>query len=553
MNQQNQKNNKRISITALLLGALFAAFLVVGRSFRLRTDFSLITEAPWKAALLFVLFWVIFTAALTLLYHRMDSEESALTSDRQPGKEDFRHPVLMRMLLLLLMWGLFQIWFMPGNIPSDPRRQLSMFLDYSSWNTHHPFFATVTVGSIYWAGLKIGGQNLGTFFCVFAQDLLGAFTFASMLTYVRRRSRSRALSTVCLLFVGLVPAFPAYLCSLGKDAFYLSYLGLFLLSYVRILLKDEMRYTKPVLVVAGTLACMQRHDALYLVIPTLFVLIFLVEGKHQRKMILLSFAAVLFLSLSERMFVSHVLNLHTDRQTEALSIPLQQIARYVSKHEGEQNQAEGEEGDAASRHDGGLTQEEIGTIDAVIEYEGLAERYDPTFSDPVKNRSRKASKEDWNRFFRLWAQKLSEDPVTFIEATMNFVFGYTDPYYVREETLGMYISHKGTKYPVFASYLLPKPCQQGAKAYVHFWRTWFPLRLFMAAASYCWICLILLGAVLRRKGSRKYAMIFVFPLLAFAICVASPISGSMRYSMPVLTALPLFLLVTHELYRKDGL
>ena len=529
MNSNHGQKRHIFRLTAIILGALFSLFLVVGRSFRLRTDFSLITEAPWKALLLFVLFWAAFSFLLSLLYHRMDSAGGCGLR----MTPDLRHPVLMRMILLLLMWAAFQIWFLPGNIPSDPANQLSMFLDYTSWNTHHPFFASVTLGSIYWAGLKIGGQNLGTFLCVLAQDLLGAFTFAAVIAYVRRRTGSRALSIASLLFFGLVPVFPAYMCSLGKDAFYLSYLALFLLSCVRILLGDELKYTKLILVLSGTLSCMQRHDALYIVIPTLFVLIFLAAGKERRRRVLLCFAAVLLLSLSERMFVKRVLNLHSDSQTEALSIPLMQIGRYVTKHENE------------------MTPEEIGIIDAVVKYEGMAERYDPTHSNSIKNYNRHgATRQDWIRFFKLWAQKLQADPLTYVEATMNFVFGYTDPAYIREETLGLYISVRNKAKRPFAAYVFPKKFQKGAVAYVKFWRSIFPLRLFMAAASYYWCYMILLGAVLRKKKNRKHAFFFVFPLFVFAICCASPICGSIRYSMPALTALPLFVCVTLESYRS---
>ena len=237
--------------------------------------------------------------------------------------------------------------------------------------------------------------------------------------------------------------------------------------------------------------------------------------------------------LQKYLGVKRVLHLHSDRQTEALSIPLMQIGRYVMKHEDE------------------MTPEEIAVIDAVVKYDGMAERYDPTHSNSIKNHSRnKATKQDWMRFFGLWAQKLKEDPLTYVEATMNFVFGYTDPVYIRDETLGMYISDNNKAGRAFATRLLPEKFEAMALSYVRFWRRVFPLRIFMAAASYYWCYLILLGAVLRKKKSRKHVLIFVFPLLVFAICCASPICGSIRYSMPALTALPLFICVTLERYSR---
>ncbi len=537
MKQENPSilSGLKPSSAAILLGALFSLFLVVGRSFRLRTDFSLITEAPWKAGIIFILLWLLFAFLLTLLYRWMDSLGAGRPAEiSSPNVKDFRHPVLTRMLLLLAMWSILQIWFLPGNIPSDPWHQLGMVLGYSGWNTHHPLFATLTMGAIYRFGMMIGGQNLGTFLCVLLQDLLGSFAFASMITYVRNRSRSRVLGIVCMLFMGFLPVFPAYMFSLGKDAFYLSYLTFFLLSYVRIMLKDERKYTRLFLVVFGALASMQRHDGLYLIVPTLFILIFLVEGKKNRRQIFLAFALVVLVAFSEKLFISRVLDLHSDRQTEALSIPLQQIGRYVVKH--------GDE----------LTEEEIEIIDAVIQYDGIPERYDPQHSNGIKNYSRNtATKDDWIRFFKLWADKLADDPLTYIEATMNSVFGYTDPAYNRGETLGLYQAKASKGGRLYSSYIFPKACRKAVTAYREFLYSYFPFRVIMASATYYWIYLILLGAVLRKKKNRKHALFFVFPLLVFAICVASPICGSLRYSMPAITALPLFLYVTLRSYRQD--
>lgn len=547
-----------ISITAIILGALFSFFLVVGRSIRLRTDFSLIAEAPVKAVLFFFLFWIILTVLLTLLYKWMDlqSMKTAVSSSLEavrssesmntggiaekakvPALKDFKHPILTRMLILLVMWSLVQIWFLPGNVPADPWHQLKMVMGYQKLNTHHPLFSTLTTGAIYRFGLMIGGQNLGTFLCVLVQDLFASFSFASMITYVRQKSRSAVLGIICLIFMGIYLPYPAYLVSLGKDALYWSYLTLFMLACVRIMLKDEKRYTKVVLVVFGILSCMQRHDALYLVVPTLFLLIFIIDDRQNRKRILISLVLIILVAFAERLFISRVLHLHTDRQTEALSLPLQQIGRYVTKHGSE------------------LTDEEIAVIDAVIIYDGIPERYDPVHSNGIKNYSRKeATKQDWIRFFQLWAEKLTEHPLTYLEATMNFVSGYTDPLFVRNHSLDLYQYGVDKDAVQFASYLFPESIRTIGTDYRFVWFTKYPMRLFMSVSLYYWIYMIMIGAVLRKKKNRKRVLFFVFPFLVFAICIASPISGSIRYSMPAITALPLYMMITVLSYRHiaDG-
>jgi len=83
-----------------------------------------------------------------------------------------------------------------------------------------------------------------------------------------------------------------------------------------------------------------------------------------------------------------------------LSVPFQQTARYVKYHADE------------------LSDEDIKTIDYVLNYDTLAERYKPEIADPVKNEYNKYTKtKDLIAYFKIWFKGLVKHPETYIDAT----------------------------------------------------------------------------------------------------------------------------------------
>jgi len=87
--------------------------------------------------------------------------------------------------------------------------------------------------------------------------------------------------------------------------------------------------------------------------------------------------------------------------SEALSLPFQQTARFVRKHEAE------------------IPQDEYDAIDKVIGMSGLAKMYDPVISDPVKARYREGvTGEDLKQYFAVWLKQFARDPRCYVEATL---------------------------------------------------------------------------------------------------------------------------------------
>ncbi|MFR7796990.1 MAG: DUF6020 family protein [Collinsella sp.] len=146
--------------------------------------------------------------------------------------------------------------------------------------------------------------------------------------------------------------------------------------------------------------------------------------------------AVLALCLASNMYFTKVFmpahDITPGSKREILSIPFQQTARFVQKHDGLNsgvNPTVKEDGTIVEAPcDGLVTDEERAVIDRVLKYENLGRRYNPDKSDAVKNCFNEyASQEDIKAYFEVWAQMFKKDPGCYISALINNYYGYFYP------------------------------------------------------------------------------------------------------------------------------
>lgn len=71
-----------------------------------------------------------------------------------------------------------------------------------------------------------------------------------------------------------------------------------------------------------------------------------------------------------------------------------------------------------------ISEEDAEIISRVLDYENLAEKYDPITSDPVKYTYHAETTEDLTAYFGLWFRQLLKHPGNAVEATMNNAYGW---------------------------------------------------------------------------------------------------------------------------------
>lgn len=527
------KKEAKFDFTAAGISFILSCFLICGMSLSNFNNLSFLVGRKAQFLIAVIVFWGIFLILYTLLkffYGILDQKKEKHERkiwNELDKKLEVRF-VLKVFLLFVVVWLLQVLPYFPGSVPHDGRYQLNQFFAYSDMNLHHPYYVTMLMGTIYSIGSKLFGYMGGCIFYVMFQCILGALVFASVCKYIRYRTGRITLCVGSILFYALTPMWWTYIQTLDKSSIAFICITWFTLEYMKILLEEEVAISVYIhIMAAGVCSCLFRNDSKYVIIVA-FVVLLVLKHKMWKRILLISVSAMLIV-FGLNAFPTNYLGLKSMNQVEPLSIPLQQIARYVTYH--------GDE----------LTEEEKKIIDQVVQYEGIADRYNPELSDPVKDHWRPTDEEEFEAFFSLWLEKLKERPKLYIVATMNNMYGYTDPFYFytglsryalyNKESFGDYDAGV-----VYSNYIFSDEIRSTIFKITYGWCKIPFLSFFVNPGAYTWLGFVMLGAVLRRR-KWDYALSFCIPVLLTLICFASPVNGLLRYSLPIMAITPLYVML----------
>ena len=243
---------------------------------------------------------------------------------------------------------------------------------------------------------------------------------------------------------------------------------------------------------------------------------------------------------------------------EMLSIPFQQTARFVQKHDGLNSGVQPVVKDDGTveepTSDGLVTPHEREVIDRVLTYGNLGHRYNPDKSDAVKNCfNEDASDADIKAYFEVWAEMFHKDPESYISALINNYYGYFYPsardawFYSTAFSAEVMARPDNTKY--FDFHPVDSKVVRFCDHVVNLYRVAvqrIPLvSLTMSSATYVWIMVAIVAYLMRRLDWRALA-IWVPLLGVLAVCLIGPCNGStyMRYLYPVILCVPFTIGVT---------
>lgn len=243
---------------------------------------------------------------------------------------------------------------------------------------------------------------------------------------------------------------------------------------------------------------------------------------------------------------------------EILSIPFQQTARFVQKHDGLHsgvNPTVKDDGTVEEAVDDGLvTEHERAVIDRVLKYENLGRRYDPDKSDAVKNSfNEDASAEDIKAYFEVWAEMFKKDPESYISALINNYYGYFYPSardaWVYSTANSAEIMARPDNQKYFDFHPVDAPIVRWCDHLINLYRVAVQripfISLTMSSATYVWLMVGIVVYLLRRRSWRALA-IWVPLLGVLAVCLIGPCNGStyMRYIYPVIACMPFAIAAT---------
>lgn len=491
-----------------------------------------------------------------------------------------RHPFAAPALVLALCWLPVLVGYAPALFMWDTNTQILQWfglpnhisssvdlLDSSVLLTqHHPPLHTALVGLCVQAGISLAGsENLGIFIYAVLQWIVDILAISWAFRIAQIVGAPRAPRFVALGFIALVPAYSNYSVLVTKDVLFASALLLFAIELVYLVfcaassdgrIAFSRRHT--MLLVAGALGTALLRSGMVVAVAGGALAATLLLWRMQRRLAreglrpvsarslfrvpLIALALVIAVNLLLVRVVYPALAITPSSKREALSIPMQQVARFMR-----------------DRPDA-VQPEDLRAIDRVLDAPSLARLYDPSKSDPVKaTYKEQASSDDLSAFWQTWARLFARDPGCFISATAANYYGYFYPAHAMSWSYTSYFSslvmantETNLIYSDIASYFsfhqLDHPFVRALDGLCSGYRLLFQrlpfLTLTMQAALYDWALVLLTAYAVRRR--RSHAAVFLVPAwIVLLIALVGPCNATtyFRYAYPVALLVPFLALL----------
>lgn len=499
-----------------------------------------------------------------------------------------RHPFAAPALVLALCWLPVLIGYAPALFMWDTNTQILQWfglpnhisssvdlLDSSVLLTqHHPPLHTALVGLCVQAGISLAGsENLGIFIYAVLQWVVDILAISWAFRIAQIVGAPRAPRFVALGFIALVPAYSNYSVLVTKDVLFASALLLFAIELVYLVFcaasfDGRIAFSRrhAVMLVAGALGAALLRSGMVVAVAGGALAATLLLWRMQRRLApedlrpvsarsllrvpLIALALVIAVNLLLARVVYPALAITPSSRREALSIPMQQVARFMR-----------------DRPDA-VQPEDLRAIDRVLDAPSLARLYDPSKSDPVKaTYKEQTSSDDLSAFWQTWARLFARDPGCFISATAANYYGYFYPAHAMSWSYTSYFSslvmanaETNLIYSDIASYFsfhqLDHPLVRALDGLCSGYRLLFQrlpfLTLTMQAALYDWALVLLTAYAVRRR--RSHAAVFLVPAwIVLLIALVGPCNATtyFRYAYPVALLVPFLALITMALAPWD--
>ncbi len=454
---------------------------------------------------------------------------SCLDSLKKLMKE---HPARVSVGLLLVFYVPNLLLFYPGIPNGDNIGQLAQGFGIEVYNNHHPVLHTLLLSLCMRLGQVTLGDNAGLFYYVLLQNVFLVAVVSYAVWYLIRHGVRMRYAWLLLLYYCIHPILQNYALCIVKDTWYAGMTALLLIRLHCWLEKTSGR--RNVRCGIGCLVCLLimtllRNDGIYMAV-LLCAGGAVLAGREYRKDLLKILVVLIVFSLAWNKMVLPLADVEKGSSREMLSMPFQQTARYVRDYSSE------------------VTEEERESIDAVLVYEELAARYEPTNADPVKITYREeATTEEVLSYLYTWLQMLRKHPMVYLEATWENKCEYFVPIGIMHyadaddaEQIMTRIKDEVTGAGIVLSY--PDRFagwRERAERYRELLSRYTPLLVLRIPCVYIWFSLGIGIYWLIRRNCR--AFLFCLPFwINLLVNIAGPMNGSYtRYMYLYLFALPI--------------
>lgn len=406
----------------------------------------------------------------------------------------------------------------PGILTSDSVNQVSEILS-GSYSNLNPYWHTRTIGLF----LNLGGKIFGTLqagvavYSVFQIMFMAATLSYGIVTLYQQHVPKWCIGLVWGAYA-LAHYNISYSVTMWKDILFSCACLLSITALYRMVchVKTFRKLDMVIFILSGFGLCLWRTNGLLVYAVMMAALLAM---PSQRRM-LAPMSCVLLVCLLLNGPVLSALHVAKGSYVEALSIPLQQIARVIHEERT-------------------LTPEEEALVTQIADLETIRNAYDCEISDPIKGLVVNAQNGDPLRehpmlYLRLWRNIGSRYPADYLKAWIEQTKGYWNGGYRNWIVAqGIFDNH-------FELYRAPKGGILGQiyDGYFRYTEVIPFLQPFYSIGFQTWL-MILCCYISIRNGNPAWILTLCWFSVLFGLLIGTPVFSEFRYAYPLILSLPL--------------
>lgn len=419
----------------------------------------------------------------------------------------------------------------PGNLSYDSMRQIEQLIT-GNYSNHHPFYHTVIIKLFLTIGFAIFGDiNAAVAVYHVFQILFMAMCFSMVAFTMYEMGISFKWVVITVLWYMLMPFHIMYSLTMWKDVMFGGFVLLFLVSVFRMIRKARYKPLNYMMfVISGLGMCLFRSNGFFVYVIT-FIAFFALFGKKEKK-ICAMFIGIIAATFAMKHFVLSSMGVKQPDVVEALSIPIQQIARVIKDHND-------------------FTEEQRDILSKIVDMEAISEAYLPYISDPVKALVRKTGNQQYIIdepfvYIKLYINIGLKHPLSYVRAWIDGTRGYWNGGYsywrwidgIQENEYGIERTVRWEKANRFLD------------VYLWLFENSRFLQLFLCIGFYVWVDLFFSFICIVRKD--WIGLFMTIPILAVVVSllVSTPVYSEFRYVYAVFCSLPFVIFAV--LFRSAG-
>lgn len=402
-------NNKRRNIIVLLLSAVLAFCQSCGKL--LDNDMSVIDNLI-PVAVIFLQTLGLAYVVITIIYSFIDKLLIKVQKEEKVRKVSIIKDFVIPLGVFIVAYIPFFVSNFPGILSYDSIDQVAQAIGLYPLNNHHPVTHTLLIKLFIKVGSFIKHENLGVAMFSCFQILALSATFAYTIYYMRKKSFNKYFILLAFLFYALYPVHSFYSITMWKDIPFAICITLLTISLVELISnKTEFFSSKRKMIILSIVVLFTmlfRNNGLYVILILFFVLAIVYRKNIVKMSGIFIVPLVIYFVYTGPIFKAF--GIKSGSIVEALSIPLQQMARISKECSNE------------------LTLQEKEEIYSYIPVENLGELYNPRLSDPVKSRAdAKYISDNKIEFVKSYFKFAVKYPKQTIEALLYNSYGYYYP------------------------------------------------------------------------------------------------------------------------------